>query len=134
MKLAIAKKIDDLEADCYSESTTVARSALRRLAMLADAVNLRACEVLAEFFTRAGPLSDAAAAYFWYHIVLSQEGYRVGFDNLDNTGASYLGPVGDFRNEAEVSDLVSELGFEQCRAIDERTRHWLEAHRLSYQA
>ena len=104
--------------------------ALRALRELAESGNLEAAEFLAEIHTRHGPNHDAAAAYKWYFIVLSQQGYSVAFRDLNGIPPAYGGVVGDFRNEAQVSDLISELGFARVVELDLEATAWLRAHGL----
>jgi hypothetical protein len=106
------------------------RGALEQLVVLAEHGNLEAAEFLAEILALDGRHHDAAAAYKWYFIVLSQQGYSVAFRDLNGIPPAYGGPVGDFRNEAMVSDLVSELGFERVKVLDQEGVSWLHAHGL----
>jgi hypothetical protein len=100
-------------------------SGIRRLEELAEDGDLDAAEQLAELLAYHGPQHDAAAAYRWYYIVLSQQGYSVEFSDQIGAPPSYGGPVGDFRNESMVSDLVSELGFERAQELDGVAAAWL---------
>lgn len=103
------------------------RAAVDQLSVHAEAGNLEAAEYLAEILALSGPVHDAANAYKWYYVVLSQQGYSVEFADVNGTPPNYCGPVGDFRNEAMVSGLVEELGFEQVTELDNEARHWLSS-------
>jgi len=106
------------------------REALGRLEALAESGNVDAAELVAEIRSLQGPNHDAASAYRWYYVALSVQGYSTEFDDRNNLPPSYCGPAGDFRNEAPVSELVTELGFDRARQIDAETRTWLEARGL----
>jgi hypothetical protein len=105
--------------------------ALQQLRLIAEGGNLEAVEFLAEILTLHGPHHDAAAAYKWYFIALSQQGYSTVFQDLNGIPPAYRGPVGDFRNESMVSGLVSELGFARVAELDSEARDWLNAHALA---
>lgn len=78
-----------------------------------------------------GPYYDPQAAYKWYYIALSQQGYTVGWEDLNHTPPHYCGPVGDFRNECMVSDLVVTLGWERVWQLDKEAARWLAQRNLS---
>jgi hypothetical protein len=111
--------------------STAFRAALSRLEALANSGLVRACEALAEILALEGPTRDAAAAYRWYYIALSQQGYSVRFEDQNLIPPHYCGPVGDFRNEAQVSALVDELGFERVHELDREAQAWLDARHLT---
>ena len=104
---------------------------LRRLEQLAEEGDLFAAEQVAELLALHGPAHDAAVAYKWYYIVLSQQGYSVEFRDENGTPPDYGGPTGDFRNESMVSGLVSELGFERVQELDRIAAEWLARKGLS---
>jgi hypothetical protein len=81
--------------------------------------------VAAEALAFDGPHHDAARAYVYYYVAYSQEGYSVAWANEVDEPNHYLGPVGDFRNEAIVSDLVEELGIAALPALDFRAAELL---------
>ncbi|QDV75794.1 hypothetical protein [Botrimarina mediterranea] len=85
-------------------------------------------ESLAELYAEPGPLRDPSKAYFWFHIAFSFKGngYSTEFRNKEKSPL-YCGPVGDFRNEAQVCELVDELGLAQIQLIDQEARAWLQA-------
>jgi hypothetical protein len=74
---------------------------------------------------------DVAAAYKWYYIALSQQGFSVEFRDLNLAPPQYCGPDGDFRNEAQVSSLVDELGFQRAQELDCQAVAWLQARHLT---
>jgi hypothetical protein len=104
---------------------------IQRLTQLAEDADLDAAEQLAELLAYQGPQHDAAAAYKWYYIVLSQQGYGVEFRDEVGAPPAYGGPIGDFRNESMVSDLVSELGFERAQELDRVAAAWLSRKGLT---
>jgi hypothetical protein len=106
------------------------RAAVQRLRELAEGGDLEAAEALAEILGIYGPLHDAAEAYKWYYIALSQQGYLVEFKDTGAGGNQYCGPDGDFRNESMVSGLLAELGHDRARSIDRTAAAWLNAHGL----
>ena len=124
---AIAAKIEALWDD---QSSSMFREAVTSLATIAESGSLQAAEYLAEILALHGPLHDAAAAYKWYYVVLSQQGYSVTFDDQNRTPPHYCGPVGDFRNESMVSGLIEELGFDRACKLDEEAAAILEAQRF----
>jgi len=109
------------------------REALEKLRVFADAGDLDAAEFIAEILALYGPVHDAASAYKWYYIVLSAQGYSVAFEDQNGMPPSYCGPVGDFRNEAMVSGLIDELGFERIKELDSEVAQWM-ATRQSHSA
>lgn len=100
------------------------KSALVRLEEYAEAGSIDAAEFLAETLAYEGCCHDAAKAYRWYFVALSSQGYSTEFNDKNGTPPHYCGPVGDFRNESMVSDLVSELGFEKVLALDLDVKQW----------
>jgi hypothetical protein len=106
-------------------------AALRRLRLLAENADLDACEYLAEILATSPIHRDVEAAYKWYYIALSQQGYSVEFRDLNGSPPQYGGPDGDFRNEAQVSALVDELGFKRAQELDGQATAWLQARHLT---
>jgi hypothetical protein len=125
--LSVLEELDQSGSDPGSARFTVALDKLRQLAEAAD---IDACEALAEILCTEPLHSDPAAAYRWYYIALSHQGYSVTFHDLNHSPPHYGGEVGDFRNESMVSDLVSMLGFEKVRQLDGEAAAWLSAHGL----
>jgi hypothetical protein len=101
------------------------KSALVRLEEYAETGSVDAAKFLAEMLAYDGCCHDAAKAYRWYFVALSSQGYSTGFNDQNGTPPNYCGPVGDFRNESMVSDLVAELGFEKVLALDLDVTQWL---------
>jgi len=123
---------DELDAHWDDQGGPAFRSALQQLSALASGAHLEAAEFLAEILAQYGPHHDAASAYKWYFIALSQQGYSVAFKDENHTPPAYCGPVGDFRNESMVSELVSELGFARVRELDMEAQAWLRARGLEF--
>jgi hypothetical protein len=120
-----------LEQFWADQSSAEFGAALRRLRILAENADLDACEYLAEILATSPIHRDVAAAYTWYYIALSQQGYSVEFRDLNRIPPKYCGPDGDFRNEAQVSSLVSELGFQRVQELDCQAAAWLQARHLT---
>lgn len=105
------------------------RQVLSDLWLLAEAGNLDAAQEIADQLAYTSPNHDPEAAYKWYYISLSQQGYTVGWEDHNHTPPYYCGPVGDFRNESMVSELVVELGWERVRQLDQEAARWLAERR-----
>jgi hypothetical protein len=118
----------NLDESWHDQSSPTFHDAFRRLELIVQQGEIDAAEGLAEILANWGPLHDAAAAYKWYYIALSQRGYKVAFQDENHTPPYYCGPVGDFRNEDMVCELVVELGLERIRKLDEEAAAWLAAH------
>ena len=125
---AVAATLDRLWTD---QSSAEFGAALRRLRLLAENADLDACEFLAEILATSPTHRDVVAAYKWYYIALSQQGYSVEFHDLNGLPPHYGGPDGDFRNEAPVSSLVDELGFQLAQELDRQAAAWLQARYLT---
>ena len=125
---AASDKVNALSEE--QESPEFSR-ALQHLAEVAEWGSLEAAEHLAEIQALDGHHHNAASAYKWYFIALSQQGYTTAFNDLNASPPHYCGPVGDFRNESLVSDLVAELGFERVIALDKEASEWLAARNLT---
>jgi hypothetical protein len=106
------------------------REALNDLRGLAETGNSDAAEELAEILARPGPHYDPEAAYKWYYVALSQQGYSVRFEDRNGTPPYYCGPDGDFRNESGANKLVSVLGFDRVQALDAEAARWLADRNL----
>ena len=87
-----------------------------------------ACEVLAELFAFQPSIADPEAAYQWYFVAKSLEGFSVEFNNQSEDKTIYYGADGDFRNEAEVSAIVDELGLERIQELDAQADLWKRNH------
>ena len=103
--------------------------ALSELEALAHAGSAEAAEGIAEVFAFSERHRDPAKAYLWYHVALVTQGYLALFANQHATLEQYCGPVGDFRNEAQVNGLLVELGESRIRELDAAASEWLAEHR-----
>jgi hypothetical protein len=121
----------DLETHWNDQRGAAFQGAVARLRAFAEHGNLAAAEYLADILALYGPLHDAAEAYKWYYVVLSQQGYTVAFADENGIPPRYCGPVGDFRNESMVSGLVAELGFQRVQQLDAEAAQWLARHGLA---
>jgi hypothetical protein len=107
------------------------RQAIAELRKRAEAGDAEAAHELAEIIAFPGPYYDPQAAYKWYYIALSQQGYTVCWEDHNHTPPHYCGPVGDFRNECMVSDLVVALGWERIWQLDQEAEHWIAQRNLT---
>jgi len=106
----------------------------KNLEVRAETGSAEAAQELAEALADPGPNHDPESAYKWYYIALSQRGYTVEFEDQNLDPPHYCGPVGDFRNEGMVSDLVAELGFEKVKALDAEAERWMAERNLTKMA
>ena len=104
------------------------RSLFAELKNLAETGFLDACGLLAELQAVEPDVYDPAAAYKWYYIALKRDGFLTDYANENGSDESYLGPVGDFRNEPMVSDLIQTLGVGSIPRLDDEAEQWLAAH------
>lgn len=118
---------DEIDALWERQDSAEFVAALRRLEGFAQSGDPDAAEWLGEIRALHGPQRDPEGAYRWYFIALSQRGFLTEFDDRNQSPPNYCGPVGDFRNESMVSELVAELGFDRARALDAEARDWLRA-------
>ena len=125
----IWNKIDTLDEN---QSSPEFYQALQQLTELANDGFLDAADLLVEFQAFDGIHHNAESAYKWYFVLLSQRGYKTKFDDQNNIPPHYCGPIGDFRNECLVNDLVAELGFEKVRELDVEATAWLAERNLCY--
>ncbi len=107
------------------------RRAVDELRVRAESGDPDAARELADILYFPGPYYDPQAAYKWYYVALSQQGYTVDWHDENHDPPNYCGPVGDFRNECMVSDLVVTLGWERIRQLDKEAEHWLASLRSS---
>jgi len=91
---------------------------------LAEKGVVEAAGVVAEILAFDPSLRNPADAYRFYNIAKAADGYSVRFHNVSGDPDHYQGEDGDFRNEAQVSDLVHELGFERCKELDRQADAW----------
>ncbi len=82
-------------------------------------------QLLGEMYAFSKAFRNPEKAYYYYYIGLSQDGYSVGFRDENDDSPYYCGPIGDFRNESQVSDLVTELEWDKVKQIDLKAREWL---------
>jgi RNA recognition motif-containing protein len=111
-------------------SSPETRKAVDDLRERAETGDPAAARELADILYFPGPLYDPQAAYKWYYVALSQEGYTVGWEDDGHSPPHYSGPVGDFRNECMVSDLVTALGWEEVRRLDKEAEQWMTQRNL----
>ena len=103
-------------------------TALGRLRLLAENGDFDAAGHLAEILSSVEAHRDIESAYKWYYIALSAQGFSTSFRDLNDSPPYYGGPAGDFRNEAQVSALVTALGFALVRRLDDEAQQWLNRH------
>lgn len=101
-------------------------SALTAMEALAEAGSIEAAEAVAEIFAFTEKHRQPERAYHWYYIALAAQGYATGFDDQNNSPPHYCGPIGDFRNEAQVNLLIAELGFARVRLLDKLAEECLQ--------
>lgn len=104
---------------------------ISELESLAVAGWAEAAQALGDELSAPGPSYRPDEAYKWYYIGLSQQGYTVGWEDKNHSPPYYCGPVGDFRNESMVSDLVVTLGWDKARQLDEEAAQWMAQHGLT---
>jgi hypothetical protein len=92
---------------------------------------VEAARDFADVLALPGPFYDPEAAYKWYYIALSQQGYTTRFEDENHTPPKYCGPVGDFRNEPMVSCLVATLGFDKVLYLDAEATRCLAERNLT---
>lgn len=107
------------------------REAVDELRERAESGDPDVAQELADVLYFPGPHYDPQAAYKWYYIALSQQGYTVSWQDDGGNPPHYSGPVGDFRNECMVSGLVTTLGWERIRQLDKEAEHWLTQRNLT---
>lgn len=125
---ALEKLIQELDETYAPREGKQFIEALARLREIAEDGGIEAAKFLGELLAFPGPEYDPDEAYKWYYVGLSQCGYSVKFEDENNTPPHYCGPMGDFRNESMVSELVLELGFEKTRELDAEAEAWLAAN------
>jgi hypothetical protein len=124
-----ARLCDELDELSDNPGSARFRELLAQLLDHAERGSIDAAEYSAELLAWDGPNHDAVAAYKWYFVALSSQGFLTEFSNLNGTPPYYRGAVGDFRNESMVSDLVAELGFAKVVELDKDIRQWLAEKR-----
>lgn len=110
----------------YSEQLNAPeyQRAVAQTRLWAEAGDTDAASYLADILASEGPYHNAAEAYKWYYIVLSQEGYSTGPYDPNKV------VIGDFRNESMPSAMLDELGLERARQLDNEADAWLKAKHL----
>jgi len=119
------------EAHYNQRESAAFREVVHDLQELAEAGHLEAARELADVLALPGPYYDPEAAYKWYYIVFSQQGYTTQFDDQNHTPPYYCGLVDDFRNESMVSQLVVALGFDKVQSLDVEAARWLAEKNLT---
>ena len=125
---AYTQLVKELEGLHESRDSNRFLAALDQLREFAEKGFVEAANFLAELLALPGISHDPAQAYKWYYIGLSQSGYSVEFNDTNQTPPHYCGPVGDFRNESMVSDLILNLGLDRIRELDDEAAAWLKGH------
>jgi hypothetical protein len=115
LELNAAQQLLRSDADPGSESY---RDALAALRLAVQEGRIEFAETVAETHTRRGPNHDAALAYTFYYMAYALDSYSVALNNQAEDSTYYSGPIGDFRNEAPVSDLIQELGLAALPELD----------------
>ena len=127
LETAFNHALDQIEAAEKNPGSSQYGAAMKSLEKVAEAGSVEAAEAVAEFFALPGPHCDPEAAYRWYYVGLSQQGYSTVFADQNHDPPYYCGPVGDFRNESMVSELVTNLGFERVKELDALAAEWMKA-------
>ena len=120
----LVQQIEDLYD---SRDSPAFRSAVDALRQFANDGSIEAATFLGELLALPGALYSPSDAYKWYYIGLSQSGYSTDFQDENHTPPHYRGPVGDFRNESMVSELVLTLGFDEIPSLDDEASAWLKS-------
>ena|SRR5687768_3156625 len=113
--------------DSEGESSSAFAEALEQMERLAERGNVEAAEAVAEVFAFSDQHRNVEKAYVWYHVALANQGYSTLFRN-ELAPPHYAGVVGDFRNEAQVNDLVTALGFTRAQELDIVAQEWIRRH------
>ena len=105
---------------------------MEALESLIDPDSIDQAELIGEAYEFISTVYNAEKSYYYYQIFYSQNGYSIGWRDENDSPPYYGGAIGDFRNEAPVSDLIVKLGYEKCQKIDSKARQWLEQNNLKY--
>ena len=100
---------------------------VNELEVLAESGHYDACEILAELMSTEQSVRDPRIAYFWYYIASKHQGFRTAFKN-EGSIETYVGPEGDFRNEAMVAELIEVIGIDAVGALDDKAEEWMLKH------
>jgi hypothetical protein len=114
-ELDAAQQLICSEADPASDNY---RHALATLRAAVESGRLEFAETLAETYAFSAPNRDPELAYVFYYVSFAMDSFSVALDNQSTEPGHYLGAIGDFRNEAQVSDLIQELGVAALPALD----------------
>lgn len=125
---AYTELVREIEGLYEARDSTPFLAALERLREFAEKGLVNAATFLGELLALPGAAHDPVEAYKWFYIGLSQSGYTVEFRDTNETPPYYCGPVGDFRNESMVSDLMLNFSFDRIRELDREAAEWLESH------
>jgi hypothetical protein len=131
MNLDLDEVISRPGIDFDSRSGPEFAQMLADLRILAESGHIEAAQELADQLALPGPHHDPVAAYKWYYISLTRQGYTAWWEDHNHTPPYYCGPVGDFRNESMVSDLVLELGWERVWQLDKEAAQWMAERNLT---
>jgi len=115
LELESAREILWSDIDQSSEEFA---EALATLVSAVEEGDLQYAGLVAEIFALPGPRHNAALAYKFYYVSHSEDGYMCKWANESKDPQHYLGPVGDFRNEAMVNDMMLELGLSAIPALE----------------
>ena len=115
--------------DAATEGTEEFEETLAQMEELAALGSVEAAETVAEIYCFSKSYHDAERAYRWYFQAFSARHYTTDFRDENDTPPHYCGPIGDFRNEAPVSSLVAEIGFERVCELDDELRRTSRATR-----
>lgn len=117
--------------DYVHDDSLELRQSVDELRERAEAGDAEAAQELADILYFPGPFYDPQAAYKWYYIALSEQGYSVDWEDDSHNPPHYSGPLGDFRNECMVSGLVDALGWERIRQLDKEAADWMAQRNLA---
>ena len=123
--LELQSSLDLLRSD-EDQTTEDFADALATVLCAIESGDLDHAGLVAELLAMPGPHHDAANAYKLYHVAHALDGYLVAWANESDDVSRYFGPVGDFRNEAMVSDMISELGVDALLELDASAQELLE--------
>jgi len=128
LETAFNRALDQIEVAGGNTGSDEYKAALKNIEEVAEAGSVEAAEAVAELLALPGTHHDPEAAYRWYYVALSQQGYSTVFSDQNHDPPYYCGPVGDFRNESMVSELVTNLGFERVKELDTLAAEWMKGH------
>jgi hypothetical protein len=121
----ILSLMERLEDSREAMGSTDSEIALRELEEMAKTGCVEAISHLSAYLSEPGPFRNAEAAYKWAVLSYSADGYLTDF--VPQSGPLYCGPVGDFRNEIPIIELVNEIKLERVRELDQQARLYRES-------